>query len=70
MKEKDIPKMDILALQTRLQRCTETHKNSFRCNICRNCEYYGASDCKDRLMLDAAHALYLIAQEKESENEN
>lgn len=57
------PTMDIYATQKMLYRCTETEFSTKK--KCEKCKYYKTTDCKDRLMLEAAHALTLLLDERD-----
>ena len=60
------PCMDMYALQKRLMRRTDINNaNRSQTPSCKSCPYYSASDCWQRLMLDASHAIALLLAERD-----
>lgn len=60
------PSMDMYGLQKQVVKCTEANSPKSRnLKACHTCPYYKTSDCWQRLMLDAAHAITLLLAERD-----
>ena len=60
------PSMDIYGLQKQLYKCTEANAHGEKKKkICMTCPYYKTTDCWHRLMLDSAHAITLLLDERD-----
>lgn len=61
--------MDLCTIKDMLYTCTEANAKNSKPILekkCKNCPYYKTTDCRSRLMLDAAHAIYLIMKREQN----
>ena len=58
--DRPIATMDINATNKRLINCGKSNYGH-----CADCKYINTRDCKSRLMLEAAHAITLLLEERE-----
>lgn len=60
------PSMDMYKLQRRLYKCTEANsERRISKKLCKTCPYNNTTNCWQRLMLDSAHAIKLLLDERD-----
>ena len=60
------PRMNIYGLKRQLYKCTEANSPKSRnLKACQTCQHRNSDNCWQRLMLDAAHAITLLLDERD-----